>query len=49
LAEAEAPRQFLHRLHRDPLGTMRRLVDQHTARRAVLASSASRSSLGSDS
>jgi len=49
LAEAEAPRQFLHRLHRDPLGTMRRLVDQHTARRAVLASSASRSSPGSDS
>ena len=49
LAEAEAPRQFLHRLHRDPLGTMRRLVDQHTARRALLASSASRSPPGSDS
>ena len=39
LAEAEVPRQLLHRLHRDPLGTMRRLVDQHAARRAALASS----------
>lgn len=36
LAEAEAPRQQLYRLHRDPLGTMRRLVDQHAARRAAL-------------
>lgn len=39
LAEAEAPRQLLRRLHRDPLRTMRDLVDQHAARRAVLASS----------
>jgi hypothetical protein len=38
LAEAEAPRQFLHRLHRDPLKTMRGLIDQHAARRAELAS-----------
>ena len=38
LAEAEAPRQLLRRLHRDPLRTMRNLVDQHAARRAVLAS-----------
>lgn len=39
LAEAEAPRQFLRRLHRDPRGTMRSLVNQHAARRATLASS----------
>jgi hypothetical protein len=37
LAEAEAPRQLLRRLHRDPLRTMRSLVSQHTARRAELA------------
>lgn len=36
LAEAEAHRQFLHRLHRDPVDTMRSLIDQHTARRATL-------------
>lgn len=36
LAEAEAPRQFLHRLHRDPTVTMRRLVDRHAARRRDL-------------
>lgn len=36
LAEAEAPRQLLYRLHRDPLRTMRNLVDRHTARRAEL-------------
>ena len=36
LAEAEAPRQFLRRLHRDPVDTMRNLIDQHTARRASL-------------
>lgn len=39
LAEAEAPRQFLRRLHRDPRGTMRSLVNQHAACRATLASS----------
>ena len=39
LAEAEAPRRLLHRLHRDALGTMRQLLDQHAARRADLASS----------
>lgn len=39
LAEAEAPRQLLHRLHRDPLATMHRLVNQHAARRTELASS----------
>lgn len=37
LVEAEAPRRLLRRLHRDPLGTMRDLVDQHAARRAELA------------
>ena len=40
LEEAEAPRRLLHRLHRDPLRTMPSLVDQHTARRAALASTA---------
>ena len=48
LAEAEAPRQLLHRLHRDPLGTMRRLVDQHAARRAALVSSTDFHRPGSD-
>ena len=38
LEKAEAPRRFLHRLHRDPLKTMRDLVEQHTARRVLLAS-----------
>ena len=38
LEEAEAPRRLLHRLHRDPLGTMRGLVKQHAARRAALSS-----------
>lgn len=37
LEEAEAPRRLLYRLHRDPLGTVRGLVKQHAARRAVLA------------
>lgn len=39
LAEAEAPRQFLRRLHRDPLRTMHHLVAQHSARRAELTAS----------
>lgn len=38
LAEAEAPRQLLRRLHRNPIRTMRDLVSQHAARRAELAS-----------
>jgi hypothetical protein len=37
LEEAEAPRRLLHRLHRNPLRTMRALVKQHTVRRAALA------------
>lgn len=36
LEKAEAPRRLLHRLHRDPLATMRDLVKQHTARRTAL-------------
>lgn len=36
LAQAEAPRQFLHRLHRHPLDTVRTLVNQHAARRTEL-------------
>lgn len=43
LAKAEAPRRLLHRLHRDPLSTVRRLVDQHTARRVEITSDTSRS------
>jgi hypothetical protein len=37
LEEAEAPRRLLHRLHRDPLKTMRGLVKRHAARRAALS------------
>jgi len=33
LAEAEKPRQFLDRLHRDPLDTVTLLVEQHNQRR----------------
>lgn len=36
LAEAEAPRQLLRRLHHDPVSTMNGLVNQHAARRAEL-------------
>ena len=48
LAEAEVPRQLLRRLHRDPLRTMRDLVDEHAARRAALASSTGLPSPASD-
>ena len=44
LEQAEAPRRLLHRLHRDPLRTMRALVQQHAAQRAALASTAHDSS-----
>jgi hypothetical protein len=37
LEKAETPRRLLHRLHRDPLTTMRGLVKQHAARRAALS------------
>ena len=36
LEEAEAPRRLLYRLHRNLLGTMCGLVEQHAARRAIL-------------
>ena len=39
LDEAEEPRRFLHRLHRNPLATIHSLIDQHTARRSELVSS----------
>ena len=48
LAEAQAPRQLLRRLHRDPLRTIRNLVDQHAARRAAFASSTGLPPPGSD-
>ena len=37
LVEAEAPRQFLHRLHHDPLRTAQTLISQHTTRCQRLA------------
>jgi len=40
LEKAEAPRRLLQRLHREPLRTMRALVAQHAARRAVLSATA---------
>jgi hypothetical protein len=39
LAEAEAPRQFLRRLHHDPVKTIRQLLDDHAARQIELARS----------
>ena len=36
LAEAEAPRQFLRRLHHDPAKTVRQLLDDHAARQSEL-------------
>jgi len=49
LEEAEAPRRLLHRLHRDPLATMRDLGKQHVARRSALASAFEQSPLTGDS
>ena len=37
LAQAEAPRQFLRRLHLDPVGTVQILVSQHSSRYKWLA------------
>ena len=37
LAQAEAPRQFLRRLHHDPVGTVQILVSQHSSRCKLLA------------
>lgn len=36
LAQAEAPRQFFHRLHRDPTATIQKLLDKYTQRQAEL-------------
>jgi hypothetical protein len=41
LQAAEAPRQFLRRLHHDPVSTMQLLMDRHAARRAELTCRAS--------
>jgi hypothetical protein len=46
LERAEAPRRLLHRLHRNPLCTMRDLINQHAVRRATLASATGSSHLG---
>lgn len=46
LDEAETPRRLLHRLHRNPLKTVRDLVRQHADRRATLASATNSSHLG---
>jgi hypothetical protein len=48
LEQAEEPRKLLYRLHRDPLKTSLALVNQHAARRAVLASDIAISPLRSD-
>lgn len=37
LAQAEGPRQFFHRLHRDPEGTIQKLLDRFLQRRIELA------------
>jgi hypothetical protein len=37
LAHAEAPRQFLHRLHRDPSATIQKLVGRYSQRQVELA------------
>jgi len=42
LAQAEAPRQFFHRLHRDPDGTIQKLLDRYAQRQVVLTEHASR-------
>lgn len=37
LAQAEIPRRFFHRFHRDPAGTIQKLVDRYSQRRFELA------------
>jgi hypothetical protein len=39
LAQAEAPRQFFHRLHRDPQGTLQKLVARYAQRQHELTPS----------
>jgi len=41
LAQAESPRRFFHRLHRDPTGTIRQLVDRYSQRLHELTNPAS--------
>jgi hypothetical protein len=36
LAQAEAPRQFFHRLHRDPTATIQKLLDRYSQRQFEL-------------
>jgi len=42
LAQAEAPRQFFHRLHRDPGGTTQKLMLRYAKRQSELTDLASR-------
>jgi hypothetical protein len=46
LEQAEAPRRLLYRLHRNPLRTMRDLINQHAVRRATLTPATDSSQLG---
>lgn len=43
LRQSEHPRQFIQRLHHDPLATMNRLVDQYVSRWALLSTNHSNS------
>lgn len=45
LARAEAPRQFLRRLHHDPVGTVQILVSQHSSRCMWLAQNSTLASI----
>ncbi len=42
LAQAEVPRQFFHRLHRDPAGTIQKLLDRYSQHQIKLTDHASR-------
>lgn len=48
LAEAEAPRQFFHRLHHEPLGPAQTLISQHTAQRKALVDQLEHNALHTD-
>ena len=45
LAQAEAPRRFFHRLHRDPGGTIQKLIDRYSQRHGELSDHASENPL----
>jgi hypothetical protein len=45
LAQAEVPRQFFHRLHRDPAGTVHILVDRYSQRQVELTNHAFKDTL----